>query len=377
MLIKRFQQLAQWVGFLAIAGLALYGFMSLGSGRLWAAENEYPSTETDAPEVTIPATFNYQGFLRNPDGTPMGGTHTITVKLWQTITGGTSALYDETFPNISVRDGLFNVVLGSTKSMSTSHFQIAPLFVGVAVDSDPELLPRQRLHPVPWALLSENATNATNAANATNATNAATATTLVSGASVSNLKLNGITKFGDAGSTSMQEYQGKVYFTEGNGLYVDGDTEINGSINGEKPPMVLEIGQNTNTTLYYWSGPVDIGPLCGDADGCTMKFLMRVKSTDEVRVIEETLYIEQPSKSGNKTAGLHGWTRQQGGGDAGFVLNTAAKHEVVPHPWDWIYVRNYAQIVDGTVTSGPVYSDYTVSFMTVPNIAATVIIYDR
>jgi hypothetical protein len=165
MLFKKFQQLAQWIGFLTIAGFALYGVVTLGSGRAWAVGNAAPSA------ITIPSTFNYQGFLRDAQGNPITGTRKIKVSLWTAVTAGTE-LYTETFTDVSVRDGLFNVVMGSTQNMSPSYFQnVAPLFVGIAVDDGAELLPRQRIHPVPWAL---------------------TSTTLVPDASVSNLTNNGL-----------------------------------------------------------------------------------------------------------------------------------------------------------------------------------------
>lgn len=146
------------------------------------------------------------------------------------------------------------------------------------------------------------------------------------------------------------------------------------SLNGEKPPMVFEVGRKGDTKNWYAENR-DIGPLCGDADGCMMKFLFRVNSSDEVRVITEQVYIEQPDKSGNKRPGLHGWTRQLGGGDKGFVLQTATKNDIVPHPWEWIYVRNYSSGEVGPQSNA--FSGYQVQFMTRPNVSATVIIYDR
>ena len=102
---------------------------------------------------------------------------------------------------------------------------------------------------------------------------------------------------------------------------------INGrAINGEKPPLVFEVGKKGD--VGKWNAvDQDIGPLCGDADGCTMKFMLRDNGNDEVRTISEQMYIEQPDKSSNKSPGLHGWTRQLGGGDQEFVLQTSGKYE--------------------------------------------------
>jgi len=146
------------------------------------------------------------------------------------------------------------------------------------------------------------------------------------------------------------------------------------SINGEKPPVVFEVGRMGDKQKWYAVNQ-DIGALCGDADGCTMRFFFRVNSTDEVRTISEQIYIEQPGKSSNKSPGLHGWARQLGGGDQSFVLQTANKVDLVPHPWNWIYVRNYSSPEVGQPSGA--FSGYQVQFMTPPNVSATVIIYDR
>ena len=146
------------------------------------------------------------------------------------------------------------------------------------------------------------------------------------------------------------------------------------SINGEKPPLIFEVGQKGDTKKWYAVNQ-DIGPLCGDADGCTIKFFLRENSTDKVRTILEQIYIEQPGKSSNKSPGLHGFTHQLGGGDREFVLQTATKNEIVPYPWNWIYVRNYQSPDVGKESNA--FGGYQVQFMTRANISATVIIYDR
>jgi hypothetical protein len=146
------------------------------------------------------------------------------------------------------------------------------------------------------------------------------------------------------------------------------------SVNGEKPPLVFEVGQKGDTQKWH-SVNQDIGALCGDADGCTMKFFLRENSTDRVLTISEQIYIEQPDKSNNRTAGLRGHARQLGGGDSEFILQTANKYEIVPHPWDWIYVRNYQSPEVGAQSNA--FGGYQVQFMTRPNVSATVIIYDR
>jgi len=164
----------------------------------------------------------------------------------------------------------------------------------------------------------------------------------------------------------------------------NGNVKTSGSINGEEQPFVFEVGNKGDTT--NWSAvqiPGDIiQKYLGDADGGTIRINFRVNNSDEVRTITETIYIEQPDKSNNRNSGLHGWTRQLGGGERGFVLDTGNRTDVIPNPWDWMFVRNYASPDPpgrggntGDAWTGA--DKYKLEFMTRPNISATVIIYDR
>ncbi|MGE0680277.1 MAG: hypothetical protein AB7P69_05130 [Candidatus Binatia bacterium] len=175
-----------------------------------------------------------------------------------------------------------------------------------------------------------------------------------------------------------------------NTTYIDGDVgiwtkepkarlDVNGdikatSVNGEKPPMIFEVGQKNDTTNWHHAEQ-DIGALCGDADGCTMKFFLRHSLNDEVRTIAEQLYIEQPDKSNNKQPGLHGYARQGPGEDREFILQTAGQYEIVNHPWSWIWVLNYSHENVGPKSNA--FGGYKVQFLTHPHVTATVIIYDR
>ncbi len=157
---------------------------------------------------------------------------------------------------------------------------------------------------------------------------------------------------------------------------VSGQLDVVGAINGEKPPLVFEVGQKSDTQNWHHVEQ-DIGALCGDADGCTMKFFLRHSLTDEVRTISEQIYIEQPDKSNNKTAGLSGFTRQGAGEESTFVLQTPAQVELVPHPWNWIWVLNYSHENVSGGRRSKAFEGYRVQFMTHHHITATVIIYDR
>jgi len=186
MLTKKFQALAQVVGCVTIGLLAVYGLLTLaGGGSALASVSAARGTasgQASASAAVIPSTFNYQGLLRNPDGSLTTGSYTITARIYDTAATG-SALYTETFSSVTVRDGLFNVVLGDNPQGQnlTGVFAEMPRYIGIQLDDTPELIPRQRLHGVPWALY---------------ATNAMTATTLVP-----NAIINGLYSTGDIATT--------------------------------------------------------------------------------------------------------------------------------------------------------------------------------
>ena len=113
-----------------------------------------------APEaaLAIPTTLNYQGYLREPDGSLTTGTFDITAKIYDLAADG-NELYVTTLPGVTVRDGLFNIVLGDNPPLLGSVFANAPLYIGISIDGGAELIPRQRLHAVPWAFQASTLIN--------------------------------------------------------------------------------------------------------------------------------------------------------------------------------------------------------------------------
>lgn len=116
--------------------------------------------QEEAPQaaLAIPTTLNYQGHLRDPDGSLTTGAYDITAKIYNVATGG-SPLYTTTLPDVTVRDGLFNIVLGDNPALPSSVFASSPLYIGISLDGGAELIPRQRLHAVPWAFQASTLIN--------------------------------------------------------------------------------------------------------------------------------------------------------------------------------------------------------------------------
>ena len=162
MFAKKFQAFTQVVGCVTIGLLAVYGLVTLAGGApaLATAAESLGLKAAEAP--VIPSTFNYQGLLRNPDGSLMTGAYTITAQVYGAAAAG-SVLYTETFPNVTVREGVFNIVLGDDPQGQDlqSVFSATPRYIGITlVGQGEELIPRQRLHGVPWALYATNASQA-------------------------------------------------------------------------------------------------------------------------------------------------------------------------------------------------------------------------
>lgn len=166
--MNRIRAIAQVVGFCTIGLLALYGLLTLSGGTglfgfAVRADPETPSAPGKAAVLggTIPQTMNYQGFLRDPDGSLTTGSYTITARIYDQAAGGTKS-YQTTVPNVTVRDGLFNIVLGDAPPLPDAALSEAPRYIGIDLnDGAGELIPRQRLHAVPWAFTATTASTAT------------------------------------------------------------------------------------------------------------------------------------------------------------------------------------------------------------------------
>lgn len=109
----------------------------------------------------VPGSFNYQGVLRDGKGDVLPpGNKNVTFSLYSQATGGTS-LWGRVHAVLLDTNGLFNVTLdqamGSDVSSSTnklvdviSHYPA--LYLGLKVEDSVEILPRQQLLSVPYAM---------------------------------------------------------------------------------------------------------------------------------------------------------------------------------------------------------------------------------
>ncbi|GEM_PF-1720592 len=96
----------------------------------------------------VPPLLNYQGHLAVGD-TALTGGFKLVFSVYPAPTGG-SPLWTET-QTVAVTDGLFSVLLGGVVPIPQTLFAEAERYLGVKVENDPELVPRQRIVSVGYA----------------------------------------------------------------------------------------------------------------------------------------------------------------------------------------------------------------------------------
>jgi hypothetical protein len=243
-----------------------------------------------APQAQIPPTINYQGTLRDAQGNLVNGERTMTFRIYDAAIAG-NLLHEEEIAGVTVRDGIFNVVLGDAKSFTANVFASGPRFIGITVAPETEeMIPRQRLHPVPWTQL------------------ASTAITLVKDAIVNGLTIEkgkrielvdpsasiSFNQSVNANGTWVLANQatGDIIAIPNNGnisvnrnLLVNGVIAVNNAmtmlairtVNGASANYVMDVGRfvteassTTQLVNQLW-----VDSLCGDEDGCSITLAER------------------------------------------------------------------------------------------------------
>ena len=113
------------------------------------------STYAGSPGPDIPHLLNYQGVLTDSAGNPVpDGNYQMTFSIYDNETDG-NLLWSES-QNVQVGDGLFNVLLGSVNSIPSDVFcGGADCWIGMKVETDAEMTPRQRIVSVAYAYAAE------------------------------------------------------------------------------------------------------------------------------------------------------------------------------------------------------------------------------
>jgi hypothetical protein len=102
-------------------------------------------------QAQTPDTLSFQGRITDDGGNPLNGTVSLTFKLYK----GGIEIWTETQPSVTVVDGIFDVNLGSTTTLSDIAFD-ERVELGISVGGDPEISPRTPLTTAPYAFSLRN-----------------------------------------------------------------------------------------------------------------------------------------------------------------------------------------------------------------------------
>ena len=109
-------------------------------------------------QAEVPGQFNYQGYLTDSDGIPIGIDPPVQVDMWfsiydQEIVG--TERWSEGPVTVTVDGGVFNAILGQTNPIAPD-FVDGPCWLEVIVDGE-YLAPRERIVSVLFALVADDA----------------------------------------------------------------------------------------------------------------------------------------------------------------------------------------------------------------------------
>jgi hypothetical protein len=108
-----------------------------------------PSVENapaSAPEAPTANVLRIQGRVTDASGIPLNGSHTIVASLYDLAGGGVARCTDS--DSVTVTNGLFNM---DFDFCTIGNIDGDQLYLGIKVDGDPEMTPRQTIRPVPYA----------------------------------------------------------------------------------------------------------------------------------------------------------------------------------------------------------------------------------
>jgi hypothetical protein len=99
--------------------------------------------------ASIPNVMTYAGVLKDINGNALEGAYTLTVKLYETASGGVP-VWLHTATGVSIDQGKFYLEFSPAVSFDKEYW------LGFQVGGDSEMSPRQRLGAVPYALSSKS-----------------------------------------------------------------------------------------------------------------------------------------------------------------------------------------------------------------------------
>ena len=130
----------------------LFAVLLLASATaVTASEIPVRGPETEQVPTAVPALLHYQAKFTNDAGVALAGPVKLTFSFYAAATGG-AALWTEIHNAVPLTDGVGGVLLGSLNPLAFETLNQESLYLGVAVNEDPELSPRARVASVPYAV---------------------------------------------------------------------------------------------------------------------------------------------------------------------------------------------------------------------------------
>jgi hypothetical protein len=128
-----------------ILTLTLLLVLSVG----WAqAQDKGPDEEVSQPQGAVLANpIPIQGRLTDASGVPLTGNHSVTFRLYDDLVVG-AILCSTNYNPLPMTNGLFNITVSGCDDTDIDGDQ---LYLGVQVDADAEMSPRQPIYAVPYA----------------------------------------------------------------------------------------------------------------------------------------------------------------------------------------------------------------------------------
>jgi hypothetical protein len=105
--------------------------------------------------AAVPGEINYQGVLTDAAGAPLDGTYTMAFGIYDEETFGTLE-WSESHADVTVNNGVYNVLLGSINAMDSSVFNGSDRWLEVAVEGE-TMSPRQPFSATAYALKAADA----------------------------------------------------------------------------------------------------------------------------------------------------------------------------------------------------------------------------
>ena len=110
---------------------------------------------------SIPTVFNYHGQILNANGEPVSSTLPIVFSIYADAEGTTTVYTEKQL--VEIKDGLFNVLIGSVTPIPEDVFDQSDRFLGIAIDGTVQIGDLQPLTSTPYAFKSRGAVDNVNA----------------------------------------------------------------------------------------------------------------------------------------------------------------------------------------------------------------------